>query len=68
MRNIGAGVAFEAFKTGKIMATLGYSRFNCDTRLSLRNPFPPQGDPNLPTYTNTKDHMDIVALTLGWIF
>lgn len=68
MRNIGAGVVFEAFKTGKIMATLSYSRLNCDTRLSLRNPFPPQGDPNLPTYTNTKDHMDIVALALGWIF
>jgi hypothetical protein len=68
MRSIGAGMAFEAFKTAKIMATLSYSRLSCDTRLSSRNPFPPQGDPNLPTYRNTKDRINFVALALGWMF
>jgi hypothetical protein len=68
MRSIGAGLTFEAFKTCKMMATLSYSRLNYDTRLSLRNPFPSPGDPNLPTYRNTKDRIDIVALALGWIF
>lgn len=68
MRSIGAGLTFEAFKTCKMMATLSYSRLNCDTRFSLRNPFPAQGDPNVPTYTNTKDHITMVALALGWIF
>lgn len=68
MRNIGAGMAFNAFKTGKMMVTLSYSRLNFDTRQSLHNPFPPQGDPNIPTYSNTNYHIDFAALALGWMF
>jgi hypothetical protein len=67
MHGISGGVAFRALKTTKILVTLGFARMNSKTIISIRNPFPPQGDPNTPSITNTKDHHNMLVLAASFV-
>jgi hypothetical protein len=67
MVSISGGMAFRAVKTTKVMVTLGFARMNSKTIISTRNPFPPQGDPNTPVITNTKDHHNMVVLAASFV-
>lgn len=68
MLSIGAGLAFTALNESKLTVTVGYSRFSFDTRYGSRNPNPSPGDPNVFSYSNMKDHINMAALAVGWIF
>jgi hypothetical protein len=67
MRSINAGVAFGAFKTTKILVTLGFARMNSKTTISTRNPFPAPGDPNIPSTTHVKDHHDMAVFAVSFV-
>ena len=66
MRSIGAGVAFRAFKTTRILVTLGFSRLNSNTVLRTHSPYTSTGATTYNT-TNLKDHQDMLVLSAGFV-
>ena len=66
MRSIGAGMAFRALKTTKILVTLGFSRLNSKTVIRTHSPYTSTGATTYNT-TNTKDHQDILVLSAGFV-
>jgi len=66
MRSIGAGVAFRAFKTTKILVTLGFSRMNSKTVLKAHSPYTSTGATTY-SYRNFKDHQDMFVLSAGFV-
>jgi len=61
MYSVGAGVAFPAFKTSKIIATLGYSKLNSDARISY------SASPGQVHISNTKDHFDMLYIAASFV-
>jgi hypothetical protein len=66
MRSIGAGVAFRAFKTTKMLVTLGFSRLNSKTTLRTHSPYTSTGATTYWT-THFKDHQDMLVLSAGFV-
>jgi hypothetical protein len=66
MRSIGAGSAFRAFKTTKIMVTLNFARLKSKTVIKSHNP-DSMTTPITYTTTNTKDHFDMLVLAASFV-
>ncbi len=66
MRSIGAGVAFRAFKTTKMLVTLGFSRINSKTVVRTHSPYTSTGATTYRTI-HVKDHQDMLVLSAGFV-
>jgi hypothetical protein len=62
MYSVGAGVAFRAWKSSKIMATVGYSQLKSDVNISYSS------DPGQFFTSNMKDHLDMFFIAASYVW